>query len=484
MKTDPQWDKIGKRHHHGVVIPLFALRSQNSCGIGEFFDLIPMIDWCASLNLDVIQLLPINDTAEDPSPYNAASSCALEPSYLSLKALPNIGNLDFTVFQPLTELQKVARNEVRRLKLTWLYDYFLINFKVVSEQKPYIEFVKKQDWLCDYAEFKNDGRKDFHYFIQYLCFDQMAKVKEHASSKNIFLKGDIPILLSQYSADVVADPKLFDLSLDAGAPPDFFNSEGQHWGFPLMNWDAMRATGFQWWKRRLKIAEEFFHIYRIDHVVGLFRIWGIPKGDKPINGHFVPTDHTLWQPQGRQILEMMIDSTSMLPIAEDLGVVPQEVIQILQELGICGTKVIRWKRRWGGNLDYVPYEEYEPYNLTTITTHDAEPLLLWWKNQPEEAALYAKFKHWEYTPELNISGRIEILKDSHKTPTYFHVNPLQEYQTIFPEFSWGLPEDERINVPGTLLPANWTYRFKPYVEEIIASKELADLFKSCLPASH
>jgi 4-alpha-glucanotransferase len=304
----------------------------------------------------------------------------------------------------------------------------------------------------------------------------MKQVKEHASSKNVFIKGDIPILVSRFSADVEAEPKLFDLLYDAGAPPDFYNQEGQHWGFPLMNWDAMRAGQFEWWKRRLRVAEEFFHIYRIDHVVGLFRIWGIPKGEKPINGHYVPTDHTLWQPQGQQILEMMIDATNMLPIAEDLGTVPAEVTFLLNELGICGTRVIRWKRRWGGNLDYIPYEEYDPYSLTTISTHDSEPLVVWWKNQPEEAALYAKFKHWEYTPDLSVQGRIEILKDSHKTPTYFHVNPLQEYLTLFPEFCWEKPEDERINIPGTLLPENWTYRFRPYVEEIIAHKPLADLF--------
>ncbi len=177
---------------------------------------------------------------------------------------------------------------------------------------------------------------------------------------------------------------------------------------------------------------------------------------------------------------MMIDATTMLPIAEDLGIVPDETRSVLNELGICGTKVIRWKRRWNGDKNYIPYEEYETLALSTVSTHDAEPTLLWWKNQPEEAALYAQFKHWEYKPNLTLEQRIEILKDSHHTPSYFHINPLQEYLTLLPEFSWPNPEDERINVPGTLYPTNWTYRFKPFVEDIIASKPLANLFTQIL----
>lgn len=471
MRTDEHWAKIGLWHHHGVALPLSALRTKKSCGIGEFNDLLPIIDWCASLHLDVIQLLPLNDTGEDPSPYNAVSSCALNPIYLSLADLPN--GQDLAEFTPLTALTHINYKEVNEKKYHWLYDYYLKNFKLEDQ---FTQFIQDNPWLEAYATYKDEAHKQFHQYLQYLCFDQLKKVKEHATAKKVFLKGDIPILLSPQSADVVAEPELFDLELDAGAPPDFFNQEGQHWGFPLMNWTAMREKHFAWWKRRLSIAENFFHLYRIDHVVGLFRIWGIPKGEKPFHGHFVPQDASLWEPQGREILEMMVDATKMLPIAEDLGVVPDEVRAVLNELGISGTKVIRWKRRWDGDKNYIPYEEYETLSLSTIATHDSEPILLWWKNQPEEAALYAQFKHWPYKVDLTLEQRIEILKDSHHTPSYFHINPLQEYLTLLPEFSWPNPEDERINIPGTLYPTNWTYRFHPYVEEIVANKQLSNLF--------
>lgn len=477
MKTDEHWKKIGLRHHHGIALPLSALRTKKSCGIGEFNDLIPIIDWCASLNLDVIQLLPLNDSGEDLSPYNAVSSCALNPIYLSLVDLPNNEELDYSAFEPLTALANINYSEVSKKKYLWLYDYYLKNFQPNAQ---FTQFVKENHWLEAYASFKDNAHKQFHQFLQYLCFEQLKKVKEHATLKKVFLKGDIPILLSPKSADVIAEPELFNLDLEAGAPPDFFNIQGQHWGFPLMNWDAMRKQQFNWWKRRLALAENFFHLYRIDHVVGLFRIWGIPQGEKPFNGHFVPPDATLWEPQGREILQMMIDASTMLPIAEDLGVVPDEVRAVLHELGISGTKVIRWKRRWKGDKKYIPYEEYEALSLSTIATHDSEPILLWWKNQPEEAALYAQFKHWPYKADLTLEQRIEILKDSHHTPSYFHINPLQEYLTILPEFSWATPEDERINVPGTLYPTNWTYRFRPYVEEIIGSTKLASLFSKIL----
>jgi len=475
VKTDVHWEKVGLHTHHGIALPLFSLRSKKSCGIGEFNDLIPIIDWCASLKLDVIQLLPINDTGEDTSPYNAVSSCALNPIYLSLADLPGATNL--SDFEPLTKLPRIAYNEVRTKKLHWLYDYYLQNYKTVSAQSDFQTFVQENPWLQAYANYKNEGREDFNIFLQFLCFEQLKRVRAYATSLKVFLKGDIPILLSPQSADCRSEPELFDLTLDAGAPPDFYNPLGQHWGFPLMNWETMRKNHFNWWKRRLSIAENFFHIYRIDHVVGLFRIWGIPKGEKPFNGQFVPADATLWVPQGREILEMMIDSTTMLPIAEDLGVVPEEVRHLLKELGICGTSVIRWEKK---EEIPRPYEEYNPFTLTTVSTHDSEPLLVWWKNYSEEAKSYAKFKNWPYSPELTLDQRIEILKDSHHTTSYFHINPLQEYLTIFPEFSWEFPEDERINIPGTVWPTNWTYRFRPYVEEIIASKPLADLFKQLL----
>ncbi len=510
MRTGEAWKKIGFHPHHGICLILSGLRTKNSCGIGEFLDLLPLIDWCSNLKLDCIQLLPLNDTGGDPSPYNALSSCALDPVFLSLSALPNPGSLEkeLEMFIPFNQEKRVSIIEVKREKLKWLRKYFRASFSALSKTKQYCEFVNDHPWLETYALFKSlkddygwrdwkdwpmefqtpkqehfekkRGEIDFYSFLQFHCFDQLGKVKRHATEKKVFLKGDIPILLSPDSADVWSQPSFFKLELAAGAPPDYYNPLGQKWGFPLYDWDAMRHSGFSWWKKRLKVAEQFFHIYRLDHVVGLFRIWAIPGKNKPAEGFFVPADPSLWPGQGREILEMMIDSSTLLPIAEDLGTIPPFVRPMLKELGICATKVLRWQRDWQGDKSYLPFNEYEPLSMTTVSTPDMDALRGWWKKYPDESIPYAHFKHWTYESVLTPEKQSEILLDAHHSSSLFHINLLQEYLSLFPELSWPDPNDERINIPGTILPTNWTYRFKPTLEEIIAHQPLADAIRKIL----
>lgn len=395
MKTDLHWQSVGRRSHHGIALPLSALWTER--GPATFLDLIPLIDWCAEVGFDVIQLLPLNDSGIDPSPYNPISSCALNPKYLAKESV---------------------------------------------DESSYKQFCQENnDWLKAYG----------HAEIQYRCFSQMRKVKEYATRKKVYLMGDIPILISPKSVDVLAEPELFDLSKEAGAPPDQYNLEGQHWGFPLVRWDVMKENNYAWWKRRLRVASELYHIYRVDHVVGLFRMWAHKVG-------FIPPDPSLWPTQGREILEMMLQSTSMLPIAEDLGggdTLSDVVRPMLKELGICGTKVMRWE----------PDVPYEPYSLTTVSTHDSEPLLLWWES--------------EYRKPLTPDHHFELIRNSHHTSSYFHVNPLQEYFALIPELTRP-PEQERINVPGTISPQNWTYKFKPPLEAFTRHKGLKIMIQNLL----
>lgn len=469
-----------------------------------------MIDWCKSVGFDVLQLLPLNDTGGDPSPYNPLSSCALDPVYLSLADLPDAGAMaaELDSFHPLSRMARVAPLEAKRQKLAWLYSYFERTFPSLSQQSIYLRFLEKNRWLPVYALFKaikdeyggkrwtdwpqeyrsfrenllREKRKsaDFHFFLQFHCFSQMEKVKAYASSHAVFLKGDVPILLSPDSADVWAEPHLFRLDLAAGAPPDYYNRLGQKWGFPLFDWEAMAAENYSWWKTRLATSESLFHIYRIDHVVGFFRIWGIPEGKKPSEGSFYPADATLWASHGREILSMMIGASSLLPMAEDLGTIPREVYPVLRELGICSTKVLRWQRRWDSDKSYIPYSEYDPLSLTTLSTPDSDTLQVWWKKFPDEAIPFAHFKGWPYRPDLLQEQRLAILRDAHHTPSYFHINLLQEYLALFPDLVHPNPEDERINVPGTLLPTNWTYRYRPSVEEILSHQPLAETIRSIL----
>ena len=209
-------------------------------------------------------------------------------------------------------------------------------------------------------------------------------------------------------------------------------------------------------KQRLAVAEKLYHIYRIDHVIGFFRIWAIGPSGK---GHFIPTDHSEWQPQGKELLDMMVDNCSLLPIAEDLGMVPPEVGPTLKHLGICGTKVVRWQKI---HDSYIPYNEYEPFSMTTVSTPDMDDLEMWWRKYPNESVLFAEqIKKWRYHPILTAQQRLELLRDAHHTPSYFHINLLQEYLALFPDLVHTNPDEERIDKPGTTLPSNWTYKYGP-----------------------
>ena len=162
----------------------------------------------------------------------------------------------------------------------------------------------------------------------------------------------------------------------------------------------------------------------------------------------------------------------MLPIAEDLGVVPDVVRPILQHLGICSTKVMRWERNWHTDKHFIPLKQYPPISMTCLSTHDSETLGEWWKVFPEEAMPLALSKHWKYDPHLTIDQRAELLHDAHHTSSLFHINLLQEYLGLCPELTWPDVEQDRINIPGKILPTNWTYKFRTSIEEIAESLTL------------
>ncbi len=507
-----QWKTFGTKVRHGINTPLFSLHTAKSCGIGEFPDLIPLFPWMKSIGFEVLQLLPLNDTGMDSSPYNALSSCALNPIHLGLESLKGEKE-NPSLFDELKELKKlkvkpfVDYAQVRKAKMQWLKKYYQVMKSKIDYKFPF----KDNSWIKSYALFKalkeknnwkswtewpeNERPKnktefdqlyskykeeaDFHIFVQFLCMQQMEQVKQEANKNNILIQGDIPILISPDSADVWHEPHLFRLDLSAGAPPDMYSKEGQYWGFPIFNWDAIEKEGFRWWIQRLKYAEKFYHLYRIDHIVGFYRIWAVPRGRKALEGKFEPEDKKQWIPMGEKLLTMMIQNCSMLPIGEDLGVIPPEVRQSMLKLGICGTKVVRWERYWDEqDKPFIPINEYNPVSMTTVSVHDSEPLNLWWDNSPEEAKEYAKTQGWEYSAPLPLPYYQKMLLDSHRTSSLLHVNLLQEYLAQFPELHGTSPEEERINIPGTISDRNWSCRYKPSVEEIIEHEPLKRLLQS------
>lgn len=504
------WEKLGIRPHYGVNLPLFSIHTANSCGIGEFPDLIPLFPWLQSLGCDVLQLLPLNDTGIDSSPYSAISAFALNPIHLGLRDLPNVTDALLPAILRKPTLSPLVDNTlVRTEKDIFLRSYFEREFASMQKNPEFQAFCHRQTWLTGYAlfkalkvatnwqpwrswpqalahptpdEFKDLLREharevDYHSFVQFHCFQQMQVVKQHAGNAHIFLKGDVPICCGAESADSWLEPGIFLQGYTAGAPPDMYSKEGQNWGFPVYDWTVLERRHDDWWRQRLAVATELYDLYRIDHIVGLFRIWAVPDGKKAQEGIFLPQDPATWIAHGRRILQMLLNSSSMLPIGEDLGTIPPEVRVCLREMGICGTKVMRWERAWHEDGRYLSINTYPRESMTTVSTHDSETLTLWWAHQSQEARLLAAQKCWIYVVPLSEQYLFEILRDSNHTTSLFHINLLNEYLALFPEMVWPDPKMERINIPGTISNANWSYRLRPSVEEIVNHRELAMLIQ-------
>lgn len=510
------WKKIGVYPHHGFILMLSSIHSERSLGSGEFLDLIPLINWAKKIGLDFIQLLPLNDSGNDNSPYNPISVFALNPIYLNLPALPHVENDEelmnhIALLKEDDYLKVVNYSKVRKEKLEFFNLYYQKYFSQFSNTKSYQKFFKKHTWLFDYALFnvlseinqstdwgnwptrhqyltsiaKDElivdhlNRVHFYIFLQYLCFKQLESVKQFADDNSFFLFGDLPFLVSKQSCDAWQNPDLFLMDTCVGSPPDDMTPDGQNWNFPAYNWKELKKTNYDWWRQRLKVSEHFFHLYRLDHIIGFFRTWNIPMNASGHEGSFYPLDPATWLDHGKQFLMALIKNSSMLPIGEDL-VIPQTIKDTLHELGICGTNILPWQRTGAGGLDFVPYPLYVAATITHIASHDTATLAQWWHNYPKVSQAFAMWRGLEHSSELSLKNRFEILRDSHHTSSLFHSNLLSEYLALFPKMVHSDYNLERINYPGTASGKNWRLKLIPTIEEIIASKELFETFKKII----
>lgn len=318
----------------GVAIPVFSLRSKNSFGVGEFTDLKLLIDWARKSGLKLIQLLPVNDTmatntAADSYPYAAISAFALHPIYINLEKVAGKGSggiiRDLKKKQKqLNQLPSLDYEQVIKIKIETLQKLYVDQKKNVLEDKDFTDFFERnQHWLVPYAAFcylrdrygtsdyqqwmafsvydKNEidklltpGSKTFneiafYYFVQYHLHLQLQDATEYAHKNRIVIKGDIPIGVYRYGCDTWVAPELYNLDKQAGAPPDDFAVKGQNWGFPTYNWQKMQENDFEWWKQRFQQMSNYFDAFRIDHILGFFRIWSIPQtAVEGIMGYFIP----------------------------------------------------------------------------------------------------------------------------------------------------------------------------------------------------
>lgn len=435
----------------GVLMPLFSLRREGDAGIGDLAALEEWIDWAAAHGVGFLQLLPVNALGEDdsPSPYSAISSVALEPLYLSLERIPGMPEQLPPYPESLPPLQQPGGRDlvdyarVRTYKRHWFRQAWK-RFETEDEFAPlraeFEEWVHRQGlWLEDYCTFLvasfgfgtiawwlwpeqntdvvrrivNDcadsrAQKRHQQWLQWLCAREWARVRAHADEKGVLLMGDIPIGVSVASADVFFERYLFDMDWSGGAPAEgnfaedpFTARWGQNWGIPLYRWDVMERDGFAWWSRRVRKLAEIFSMYRIDHVLGFYRIYAFPwmpdrnpeflpltpdeaaarcggrrPGFRP-HGDWTENDRRDNLARGDYLLRQLLKAAPGLRvIGEDLGCVPDYVRPDLSYLRIAGFKIPHWEITPEQKI--VPGHTYNPCSFATYATHDFPPLCNDW----------------------------------------------------------------------------------------------------------
>ena len=320
-ELDQAFFEIYNERLAGTLIPVFSLRTRGSFGVGDFGDLKRMVDWVAETEQRVLQVLPINDTTSthtwtDSYPYSAISIFALHPQFVDLRQLPPIADKKKAaemeaLRKKLNALSQIDYEQVNNAKTEYLRIIFKQEGEAVMKTTHFRKFMAENEhWLVPYAQYchlrdtlgtvdfsqwkgheqwheadrgalRNPRTEEyrevaFYYYVQYVLHKQMQEAHEYAKARGVVLKGDIPIGVNRCGCDVWHEPQYFNLNAQAGAPPDAFSVNGQNWGFPTYNWQRMIDDGCQWWIRRFQNMAKYFDAYRIDHVLGFFRIWAIP----------------------------------------------------------------------------------------------------------------------------------------------------------------------------------------------------------------
>mmetsp|Transcript_16243 Transcript_16243/g.26791 ORF Transcript_16243/g.26791 Transcript_16243/m.26791 type:complete len:957 (-) Transcript_16243:249-3119(-) len=331
--TDDPFRYSGDWRGAGVAIPVFSLRSQKGLGVGEFLDLKLLADWASKAGLKLVQLLPINDTSvtktwKDSYPYSSVSVIALHPQYMNIPAIGGLSEatLDYVSKEAarLNALPDIDYEAMMKIKTQLLHDIYIEQKDQLFATDEFKQFyAENKGWLVPYAlfcffrdvtdsaEFDKWGRRDtmsmedmeafstpgsfyydaiaLNYFIQFHLNKQLMEAVEYSVSKGVALKGDLPIGVNKYCADTWVARRMFRMNTQTGAPPDAFAKNGQNWGFPTYDWDAMAVDGYAWWRSRLALLNKYFQAFRIDHVLGFFRIWEIPDHCvKGLLGRFRP----------------------------------------------------------------------------------------------------------------------------------------------------------------------------------------------------
>lgn len=438
----------------GLLLPLFSIRRKSEMGIGDLAALEEWIDWAQGAKVKFLQLLPVNalGAGDAPSPYSAISSVALEPLYLSLERVPGYGGgadsspaamgqlppRQLPAGDDLVDYCRVRYQKDQQLQAAWK------NFNSEEQYAPLraeLEAWVQQEgqWLDDYSTFQVASTffnthnwwqwsmqepdiirhmvntqeescqlKHYHQWVQWLCAREWKLVRDKADAAGVLLMGDVPIGISVASADVFFERHQFDMNWSGGAPAEgnfaedpFTAKWGQNWGIPLYRWDVMQQDNFSWWSRRIRKMAEIFGMYRIDHILGFYRIYAFPwmpdRNEEFLNlsedeaaarcdgrrAGFRP--HADWTESERKsnlmqgdtlLREIMKKSQGLIVVGEDLGCVPDYVRPNLSQLRIAGFKIPHWEI--DDKQQITKGGTYNICSFATYATHDFPPLSMDW----------------------------------------------------------------------------------------------------------
>jgi 4-alpha-glucanotransferase len=484
----------------GVLLPLFSIRSPADWGVGEIPDLVPWARWCAAAGFSAAQVLPVNEASRGQnSPYAALSAFAIDPVYVGVGALEDFEaaggvaalapgdaalldavrsapgvrwdevravkrralDLAFRRFEQDEHARRSARaralDEFARQEAAWLDDYALFVAIHDEEQggRPWTEWPaplrdREPGALAD-ARARLSRRILFHTWLQWQAEEQWHAARAAANATGVELAGDLPFMVATDSADVWARRGDFRLDARVGVPPDAFSATGQDWGLPVYRWDVMEREGFPWLGERARRMADLYGLYRVDHVVGLYRTYFFPSdGSTPA---FVPEGEAAQTANGERVLGVL--SRGARVIAEDLGTVPDFVRASLARIEVPGYRVLRWERHW--KEPGQPFRDpaaWPALSVATTGTHDTDSMADWYETMPaeERSALLALPQlgglRARGADRFDEGVRDALLELVYRSGSDLLLLPFQD--------AFGMRE--RVNVPGTVTPENWTYR--------------------------
>lgn len=503
--------RLRSGRHAGVLVPLFSIPSSRSWGIGEIPDLVPLGRWVAACGADFIQMLPVNAMADESnSPYSATSAMAFDPIYIAVDALDEFAGLggeasldenDRAVLDAARSAARVEYGLVRGLKRRVLERTFT-RFSAVDiagatpRARAFAGYCDAQAWWLDdfslFCAIKSElhgapwwdwppglrdrdpealaaarrslaARVTFSQYLQWVAETQWHAARDGLGG--VSLVGDLPFMVAADSADVWTAQHAFRLDATVGVPPDAFSPTGQDWGLPVYRWDVLEADDYAWIRRRAERTARLFDGYRVDHLVGLYRTYVIPRDGSP--HYFVPAEESAQTKQGERLLDLYAAPGARV-IAEDLGTVPDFVRASLERLGVAGYKVLRWERDWHAHgQPFLDPAGYPAHSVATTGTHDTETLVAWWDEagrEEREAVLALPalarrgFSATDAASPALVDAVLEMLA---RARSDLLILPIQDV------FGW----TARINTPATVGPDNWSFRLDGPVEVVLESAD-------------